>query len=149
MQAVHNILQCEAGEELLTNFRRRQSRNGYPSSDQATVTEHIMRHGDILTIAVVINDPIYLTEPQVVSRSWVNDPKGNTPQTSSACFPFTELPRLETEVKVPHHLPGKNPDVAELVKFFNLPQDAILGSAESMYPEYRKKIKSTYVRPEQ
>jgi len=122
-------------------------RNGYPSSDQATVSEHIMRHGDILTIVAVITDPIYLTEPQVVSRSWVNDPKGNTPQTSSACFPFTELPGLETDAKVPHRLPGENPDVAELVKFFNLPQDAILGSAESMYPEYRKKIKAAYVRP--
>ncbi|MDP9112182.1 MAG: hypothetical protein M3O20_00710 [Acidobacteriota bacterium] len=123
-------------------------RNGYPSSDQATVTEHIMRHGDILTIVAVITDPVYLTEPQVVSRSWAYDPTGqNAVPTSVPCIPITEVPSLETAGKVPHHLPGENPAVAELVKFYNLPQDAILGSAESMYPEYRKKIQSTYVRP--
>ena len=30
----------------------------------------------------------------------------------------------------------------------HLPKDAVLGVPETMYPEYRKKIKDTYVRPE-
>ena len=38
-------------------------RNGMPRSDQATVTEHWMRHGDFLTIVTIVNDPVYLTEP--------------------------------------------------------------------------------------
>lgn len=123
-------------------------RNGVPSSDQATATMHIMRHGDLLTIMAVINDPVYLAEPHVVDRSWVLDPRANTPPTSAACFPFVELPSLDGTAVVPHHLPGKNPDVAELVKLHNLPQDAILGLPETIYPEYRKKIKDAYVRPE-
>jgi len=124
-------------------------RNGAPSSDQATAAMHIMRHGDVLTIMAVINDPVYLTEPHVVDRSWVLDPRANTPPTAAACFPYVEIPNLDGTAKVPHFLPGKNPDVAELVKLYNLPQEAILGFPETIYPEYRKKIKDTYMRPEQ
>ena len=124
-------------------------RNGAPSSDQTTVTEHIMRHGDILTIVAVIDDPIYLTEPHVVSRSWQLDPRANVPATSSACFPTEELPSLEKEGAVPHHLPGKNPDVNDLTRLHNIPVEAVLGGAETIYPEYRKKIKDKYVRPQQ
>src|SRR5579872_1790516 len=38
-------------------------RNGIPRSDKATVSTHLLRHGDYLTVAVVIYDPVYLTEP--------------------------------------------------------------------------------------
>ena len=32
-------------------------RNGLPRSDKATVVEHWTRHGDYLTVAVIMNDP--------------------------------------------------------------------------------------------
>ena len=35
-----------------------------------------MRHGDTLTITVLIDDPVYLTEPFVLSRSWKLDAEG-------------------------------------------------------------------------
>ena len=38
-------------------------RNGTPESDQATVTEFFVRHGDHLTNATVVSDPVFLTEP--------------------------------------------------------------------------------------
>ena len=38
-------------------------RNGLPRSSLATVTEHWIRHGDFLTVAVLTTDPVYLTEP--------------------------------------------------------------------------------------
>ena len=38
-------------------------RNGLPRSSLATLTEHWIRHGDFLTVAIVTNDPVYLTEP--------------------------------------------------------------------------------------
>ena len=47
--------------------------------------------------------------------------------------------------RVPHYLPEKNPFVDELTKLFHLPREAVLGEPETLYPEYRKKIKATYV----
>ena len=36
-----------------------------PESDQATVTEFFVRHGDHLTNTTVVTDPVFLTEPEV------------------------------------------------------------------------------------
>ena len=35
----------------------------------------------------------------------------------------------------------------EFVKLYHLPREAVLGYPETVYPEYRKKIKDTYVPP--
>jgi len=40
-------------------------RNGLPESDQATLVEHFLRHGEFLTHESVVTDPIFLTEPFV------------------------------------------------------------------------------------
>ncbi len=45
-------------------------RNGAPSSDEATITTHFRRHGDLLTVALFMDDPVYLTEPYVLTRSY-------------------------------------------------------------------------------
>jgi len=123
-------------------------RNGVPSSDQATLTEHIVRHGDILAIMGIIEDPVYLTEPHVALSIWEQDPHANMPRYSPPCEPIAEDPRLEAEHIVPHHLPGKNPSINELTDLYHIPVEATLGGAETMYPEFRKKIKDKYVRPE-
>jgi hypothetical protein len=57
------------------------------------------------------------------------------------------VPRFDIEGVVPHFLPGANPFVNELTKIYNIPVEAVLGGAETMYPEYRKKLKDSYVRP--
>jgi hypothetical protein len=44
-------------------------RNGVPASDRAIITEHIVRHGDVLTLVSVVDDPIYLEEPLVRSTT--------------------------------------------------------------------------------
>src|SRR5947199_2747026 len=44
-------------------------RNGSPESDQATVMEYIVRHGDHLADTTVVTDPVFLSEPEVRSRS--------------------------------------------------------------------------------
>ncbi|MBM3819612.1 MAG: hypothetical protein FJW14_11465 [Acidimicrobiia bacterium] len=41
---------------------------------------------------------------------------------------------------VPHHLPGKNPDVNELTQRYNIPLEAVLGGGATLYPEYRKQL---------
>lgn len=48
---------------------------------------------------------------------------------------------------VPHYLPGKNPFVNELTQNRGIPVEATLGGPETMYPEFRKKLKDTYVMP--
>ena len=57
-------------------------RNGIPYSDQATMTEYVMRDGDLLTIVIYVDDPIYLEEPcctsarimDLNSREWLLAP---------------------------------------------------------------------------
>jgi len=51
---------------LKANYHRR---NEVPSSDQRTVTEHWARHGDLLTVITVVDDPVFFTEPLVRSQS--------------------------------------------------------------------------------
>ena len=120
-------------------------RNGVPSSDQAEVTGHILRHGDTLTITQFWNDPVYLTEPFVISRVWVLDPHTEITTVTRPCTPEIEV--LRPEGTVPHFLPGKNPFVNEMTRMYNVPEEAVMGGAETAYPEYRKKLKD-YVAPE-
>jgi hypothetical protein len=48
---------------------------------------------------------------------------------------------------VPHYLPGTNPFLKEVTNLYNIPMEAVRGGAETMYPEYRKKLKDQYVAP--
>jgi hypothetical protein len=123
-------------------------RNGVPSSDRVTTTEYITRHGDTLTITAVIEDPVFLTEPFVLSRSWQLDPIANqTPPVPAPCVPEAEVAELQGASDVPHYLPAENPFVEDVTKMYNIPVDAVLGGAETMYPEYRKKLKDMYMAP--
>jgi hypothetical protein len=119
-------------------------RNGVPSSDQATMTTYFYRNADLLTILAVIDDPVYLTEPFIVSRNFQLDVAPIRP-IGPPCVPGYE----GQSGSVPHYLPGTNPSVDELTKFYGIPRDAILGGAATMYPEYRKTIRDRFVRPDQ
>src|SRR5271154_2170737 len=46
-------------------------RNGIPSSDMITLTEHFIRHGNHLTHVSIVTDPIYLTEPLIKSEDYI------------------------------------------------------------------------------
>ena len=86
---------------LKTNYYRR---NGVPSSDKRTVTEHWTRHGEFLTVVTVVDDPVFLTEPLVRSQNWFNDL--GQPLPAFNCEYATEVPGAQ---KVPNHLPGTQP----------------------------------------
>jgi hypothetical protein len=122
-------------------------RNGVPISDRAVLTRHFMRHGDILTIESFIEDPDYLTEPLVVTRSWELDPVVQQGSTPYHCSPEAEVARLDGEGIVPHILPGENNFQGEVTRMYNIPLKAVLGGAETMYPEYRKQLKNQYTAP--
>jgi len=119
---------------LKENYHRR---NGVPSSDKRTVTEHWMRHGDILTVVTVVDDPAFFTEPLVRSQNWFLDPGQQVSQFY--CEYVTELPTV-TEDSIPHHLPGENPYVTEMAGWYGLPTEVLRGGAEKMYPEYLLKM---------
>jgi hypothetical protein len=121
-------------------------RNGAPHSDKATMTTWFMRHGNELTVMARIDDPIYLTTPLVLTRTFVLEP-GTVP-TRTVGQPCIKGDEGVSEEAVPHFLPGKNPFMLETVKENGLPLEAVLGGPETMYPEYRKKLKDKYVRPE-
>jgi hypothetical protein len=118
-------------------------RNGVPSSDQATMTARFSRHDDILTITARIDDPVYLTEPYYLTRSFALSRAPLNP-AAQPCIVTDE--GVEPE-RVPHYNPGQNPFVDELTKLYGIPQDAVLGGAETALPEFRKKIREKYVRP--
>jgi hypothetical protein len=125
---------------LKTGYIRR---NGVPSSDLATVVSHIVKHGEVLSITTIVEDPIYLTEPLIRSHSWVLEPTQEV--LPAPCEPVVEVPRPKGVV--PHFLPGENPFTGEVTKLYGIPLEAVRGGAETMYPEYRKQLKDKYVAP--
>lgn len=122
---------------MLTGYLRR---NGVMTSDQATMVTHFIRHGDLLTVASEIIDPVYLTEPYYITRTFVNTTNlmnsGGPP-----CIPGDEG---VAEGTVPHYLPGKNPLVDELTNLYGIPSEASMGGAETAYPAFRDKIKDKF-----
>lgn len=120
-------------------------RNGAPSSDETTMLTRFFRHGDILTVTARINDPIYLSEPLYLTRIFAHSA---VPAINSVGQPCTQGDEGVAEGDVPHYLPGKNPALDEMKKAYNIPPEAALGGAETMYPDYRKKLKGKYVPPE-
>jgi hypothetical protein len=112
-------------------------RDGIPTSDLTTMTEHWIRHGDYLTIVQLVSDPVYLTEPFIQTTDFVLD---------LHLQDAPELCEVEEETEhpkgwVPHRLPGKMTDAEEFAKKYGLPVEAVRGGAETMYPDYRAKLK--------
>ena len=122
-------------------------RNGVPQSDLVTTTERFTRHGDMLTYVISIKDPVYLTEPLVHSRNFVRMSglgEGNW-IAATPCEPAEET--AGPPHAVPHYLPGTNPFVAEAEKRSGIPAEALTGGAETLYPEYRQRLKELRKKP--
>jgi len=120
------------------------TRTGVPKSDKATVTTRVHRYGNILTIIFIINDPAYLTEPYIRESSWVYDPNQVIPP-----FPCEITPdgTIIPEGKVPSFLPGRNDILNDFATEYGIPPESALGGAETLYPEYIKKMKTMKVAP--
>lgn len=121
--------------------------NGIPASDQATVTAHLTRHDDLLTVFIIQEDPVYLTEPHIVSRTFQLDARGTTVRFDG-CNSVNEVPRLQDSGIVPHYGPGENDQADHMMRTYNLPREAAMGYAVSLYPEFRKTLKG-YAPPAQ
>jgi hypothetical protein len=112
-------------------------RNGVARSDRATLTEHFIRHDDHMTIVTIVTDPAYLTEPHIRSRDYEYEVGGDIPPYP--CEPVEEV--IRPKGVIPHHLPGTNPFLGEYAAAHGVPPEAARGGAETMYPEYRKRIR--------
>lgn len=119
-------------------------RNGVPSSDQATMTTYFIRNGDLLTVMSILEDPAYLSEPEVITKNFQLDSNPMLP-IGPPCVPGYEGAGGES---VAHYLPGENPSIDELTTLYGIPRDAVLGGAHTLYPEYRKTLRESFVRPE-
>jgi hypothetical protein len=119
-------------------------RNGVPHSDQATMVEHYARHENMLTVTMILTDPVYWEEPFIRSATFELD--ANTRVLPEPCEPQVEIPRTPGEV--PHYLPGENPYLNEFPKLYNLSFEAARGGAKTTYPEYGKALRSTYKAPD-
>jgi len=121
-------------------------RNGLPSSDRITLVEHFIRHDDHLTHVTVVTDPVYLTEPLIKSQDFTLNTSeegigvgGITTGWLYPCEYVEEIPGRSRE-GVPSYMPGENPFVSEFADRHKVPVAAAMGGADTMYPEYRKKL---------
>ena len=110
-------------------------------SEKATVTEYLTLDGDLLTVTTLLEDPVYMEEPHLQSVSFRRNVHQELPS-----FPCT-VGVENVQDGFPHFLPGKNPYIADTAKKLGVPFDAIRGGAETLYPEYREKLK-TPARPQ-
>ena len=115
-------------------------RNGIPSSDMITLTEHFIRHDNHLTHVSIVTDPVYLAEPLIKSQDYVlaANSGGNW---LWPCEYVDEVPG-RPRGQVPSYMPGENPFVTEFAAKYQIPLAATLGGPETMYPEFRDKLKN-------
>src|SRR5262249_26199521 len=121
-------------------------RNGVPTSDRATMTEHFIRHGDHLLDVIFVNDPVYLSEPLIRTQDWRLNLTGE-PNAWGSCSPAQIADEIPNQKKgyVPHHLPGMNPYIREFSTKRGVPPEAAMGGAETIYPEYILKLRGASV----
>ncbi len=125
-------------------------RNGVPSSDQATVTTFYTRNGSVLTVTWMVHDPLYLTETYTKSSDFIAAPRVSAAQFGVPAVGqagdifFKCFPGEETVLKpyaVPNYLPWANPFLNEVADKLHVPPEAMLGGAETAYPEYRDRLR--------
>jgi len=111
-------------------------RNGLPESDEATMTEHFLRHGNVMTHVTILSDPVYLTQPLIRTDDFSLDEK----ELGGWLWPCEYVEEILNRPKgdVPNYLPGHNPFLFEYADKNQLPHAAVMGGASTMYPEYRK-----------
>jgi cyclase len=114
-------------------------RNGLPESDQATMIEHFIRHGNYMSHVSIVTDPVYLAEPLIKSTDFVL----NLNQNINWLWPCESVLEVvdRPKGKVPNYLPGQNAFLKEFTTRTHVPDAAAMGGPETTYPEYRANMK--------
>jgi len=117
--------------------------NGTPSSDEATVIERLIRHGDRLTVFTTTFDPVYLDEPYtktIINLRNVKDPDA----WLYACEDGEEI-LSRPEEQIPHYPWKENPFLRDFADKNRMPLLAALGGAQTIHPEFAAKLKDAAV----
>ncbi len=107
-------------------------RNGLALSDRAHMTERYIRHGNILHHVMMIEDPVYLTEPLIKTNLFRIMAAPN--MGAYPCRPAEEIPRAKGVV--PHNKFKDDAASREFANLYGIPLEAVRGGAETAMPEY-------------
>lgn len=113
-------------------------RNGLPESDQTTLIEFFVRHGDRLTHTSIITDPVYLAESEVRTTDFFRQPSDHQSWLFACDDGEQILGRAPDDV--PNYLFGENPFVKEFGDKYRVPLAAYLGGPETSRPEFAERI---------
>jgi cyclase len=118
-------------------------RNGLPESDQATLVEFFVRHGDHITYTSVVNDPVFLTEPSIKTTDFFRQPL----DPGGWLFPCEDSEQVTGRAPdhVPNYLFGKHPYLEEHANKYKLPVLGALGGPETLYADFEAKMKTATV----
>jgi hypothetical protein len=123
---------------VTTNMKEGFNRkNGAVYSDLVKMTLRFIRHDYHLLVIGVIEDPVYQAEPLVLTRDFV---LSVTPELATAPPCIVSYEGRPANSDVPHFLWGKKPAIDLLTEKYGVPQEAVLGYPETLYPEYRQKM---------
>lgn len=112
-------------------------RNGVAASSRATVTEHFIRHGDYLTLVVLVSDPVYLEEPFIRTSQWIRT--SNLVPDQRFVFEVVDEVVGHPHGYVPHYPLGTKQD--GYARKHGLPFEATQGGKDTLYPEYELTLK--------
>lgn len=119
--------------------------NGLPSSNQESDTFFLTRYGDELTVMLVVDDPVYLEAPFVLARTLKLVSAGTPDDSVLYCMPAETLAGFTDGYHSAIELPPQEAHQQAYLKgIYNLPAMATLGGAQTMYPEFGKKIVGQY-----
>jgi hypothetical protein len=110
-------------------------RNGLALSDNATMEERFIRHGDLLTHVYMISDPVYLTEPLIKTNGFRLQLNGVV--DPYPCESVDEV--IRDAGVVPNHLPDTSQASEEYAKKHHLSVEGVKGGAETALPEFAKR----------
>lgn len=111
--------------------------NGLPQSDEATVVEHFIRHGDTITYLSTVTDPVYLAEP--FSRTYTLVRNVKEPDAwLYACDDGEQIPGRK-EDQVDSYTWGQHPFLREFAAKFDVPLLGALGGPDTSRPEFLAK----------
>jgi hypothetical protein len=108
-------------------------RNGASFSDRATMIEYLIRHGDVLTVVMILDDPVWLEEPFIQTTNYQLDV-----HQQLTLYPCT-VSEENISTAVPHFLPWETDHLRDAAS--GIPEAAARGGAETLYPEYREQIR--------
>jgi glyoxylase-like metal-dependent hydrolase (beta-lactamase superfamily II) len=113
--------------------------NGLPYSDEATVIERLIRHGDRLTVFTTTIDPVYFDEPYTKTLTNIRSIK----DPDAWLYPCEDGQEIlaRPEERIPYFPWGKNPFLRDFADKNAIPLLAALGGPETLRPGFDLKLK--------